>query len=394
MPPPPAAPRTRALILVCVADPAVRAAAVGALTAARLSPAPPPFTEVVVEDVPLEGAAGRIEKAYRFTRAATGVVLVSDGLTSDDPPGLMLSADGKELLDRFGERLYATVALAASRHRVTDVDRVLPLGAGADDLVAATRRCLARLAYFVRPVPPDARTAVEVRPIDKLFEMDQYFRLRHQVYSTMCYLSRLIEDETGGLEVDWCDTQAVHFGAFARLDGYEALVGTARLILTCRPGGVQPDLVAELIRANPVIRLEVEDGVLGTRLPVFQSQLAPAAGADAGRRVLADLFDRVMRDDAVVGEVSRVIVVPEYRGRGLSRELTAAAVRAAADRAVSDLLLECLRQHTPVYAGVGFRELGTTGNVYGIYRTMVGMHRSLAAAPAVAPPAPAPVVTA
>ena len=368
--------RSRILVLICVADHVAEQVVRSCVEGAQLSP-PPPFTSVSVEVQSLSASEDRIRKAYRWS-GNTGVLLISDGLVEEDPPALRLTSAGKELYALFGEKLYATVALAAAPRRVTDVDRVAPLRGPADALLQCVHRCLDRLAYLRPPDRPAVVRDVVVRPIEFDHHMTAYLRLRHRVYTTMCYLNALIEEYPGELEVDWCDTRSLHFGAF---DG-ERLVGTARLILTRPPDGSQVDLVTRVMEAHPLLRQVVENGAIQNLLPVFQSQLR--LGGLPAR--LNALFDRVAADDILVGEVSRVIVDHEYRGYGLSRRLTERLVEAARAREVSDLLLECLPGHAAVYAPVGFERLGTSGNVYGIYRTMIAMHRELT-------PQPTPAVT-
>ena len=84
-------------------------------------------------------------------------------------------------------------------------------------------------------------------------------------------------------------------------------------------------------------------------------------------------------------ELSRVIVAPEWRGCGLSRDLIKLVIDTADRMNVERVLLECLEIHKAMYEGVGFTILGQRGEVMGIGKTMIGMQRkrqlaSLAAA--------------
>src|SRR5205807_2573598 len=79
----------------------------------------------------------------------------------------------------------------------------------------------------------------------------------------------------------------------------------------------------------------------------------------------------------IFGELSRVVVHLDFRGAGLSQQLTAHAVELAKGRGVCELFLECLPIHKPLYGKAGFRELPYSGRVYSVNKTMVVMHQPL-----------------
>jgi len=54
------------------------------------------------------------------------------------------------------------------------------------------------------------------------------------------------------------------------------------------------------------------------------------------------------------GELSRVVVAPQYRGLGVSRLLVRIAIATAFDLEKSFLLLECVPTHAKMYAHYGF----------------------------------------
>jgi len=65
--------------------------------------------------------------------------------------------------------------------------------------------------------------------------------------------------------------------------------------------------------------------------------------------------------------ICNVVVAPEYRNRGIGRQLTAAAVDEAADLDAQGVLLQVYRDNPPamhLYADLGFRETGGEANLW------------------------------
>jgi predicted GNAT family N-acyltransferase len=329
---------------------------------------PPQVAGVAVEVYPFGEVLDRLLDLYAGPPA--GVVLVSDRLIREDPPGTFRRSPEADALfeqvEKKGIDLFATIALYPEPARVRDVDRVLRADWSPADLVAGIERCLDRLDYLRRPAPQFPHTPVEIRRIRYENEMRSYFALRYRVYRAMCYLHPRVEDNPAELEVDWFDLKSLHLGAFVRRNGYEELVGAARLITNAVLDPEQAEVVQQIVDTDPYLQLLVDPEAIQAQLPVFQSQQ------------LIDLMTRAADDDAVVGEVSRVVVDRDHRGSGLSTALVSDLIGAATRHQVSDLLLECLPVHARVYEGHGFQLLsGVSGTVYVIGRTMIVMHRPL-----------------
>src|SRR5207248_10630954 len=97
-------------------------------------------------------------------------------------------------------------------------------------------------------------------------------------------------------------------------------------------------------------------------LPIFQSMM------------LTDKTVEVLTQKENCGELSRVIVSEDYRGKGLSELLVWFATLQAVNKGVGRLLLECLPIHERVYSKFGFQRLpGVTGRVIGVNKTMIAM---------------------
>jgi predicted GNAT family N-acyltransferase len=184
----------------------------------------------------------------------------------------------------------------------------------------------------------------------------------------MSYLETLVEQAPSGMEIDWFDTRSLHIGAFAQGPGYEKLIGTTRLITTEPLNGEQAQMTRDLARRDPVLDYLVNGGAVQALLPVLQSQ----------EHLIAHLQMAMEdEDELLLGEVSRVVVHVDYRGAGLSRELTKFAIAEAERAGVFELFLECLPIHEKVYRQVGFQTMPCSGKVYSVNKTMAVMHQPL-----------------
>ncbi|UGS34004.1 GNAT family N-acetyltransferase [Capillimicrobium parvum] len=100
------------------------------------------------------------------------------------------------------------------------------------------------------------------------------------------------------------------------------------------------------------------DGMFEQVLDGVQDPASRLWVARVGGEPAAALLVRVHQGDA---EVYCVAVVPEARGRGLSRELLRAALAAARDAGATTTSLESTALGEPVYRSLGYRALGRFG---------------------------------
>ena len=325
----------RVTILVAIADEEVRNRVLGALAAGAIPPPPKPFYHQVGHEVlSLEETPGRLHELYRQSPDA-GAILLSDGLVDAIGLGeICASSAAKELFDAFGERFFSTVAISRTAARVADVDRIVPAHCAANDIASALRLCLDRLAYLRIPpriaAPDEAVDARTIRWTNET-EVHNYFTLRYQVYRAMCYLDPSIEENRAGLEIDWFDTHAIHFGAFTTVNGYPELIGTARLITTKESPEDYRHCIRTLASRDPSLQQWMETTTNGALLPVLHNQPA--------------LLRRITAEELILGEVSRVIVRQQYRGWGVSRALMRRVIQTAVDSGVTEWFLECLPMH-------------------------------------------------
>jgi predicted GNAT family N-acyltransferase len=269
-----------------------------------------------------------------------------------------------EILHEFEDRLFGTMAIMDRSRRVPDIDRVLWRNFDGVALLNMLTLVADKLTYITRPersLAPVQRDPVTVRPIKDKAELQSYFRLRYRVYRVMGYLEPRVENASSGMEMDSCDTHALHIGAFVRDGAGEKLVGTTRVVSLEPLDNRYESWTRSLARTDPVLntRLDLYDPM---GLPIFQSMR------------LNDKIAEVLTQDRNCGELSRVIVTEDFRGRGLSELLVWFAVLQAVNKGVGQLLLECLPVHERLYRKFGFTPMrGVTGRVIGVDKTMVAM---------------------
>jgi GNAT superfamily N-acetyltransferase len=264
-----------------------------------------------------------------------------------------------------------TIAILDPPKRLPNIDRVVSPTADSAELCDRLRLIAERLTYTSSPPQQcSTRPSIDVRLIRKQHELMDYFKLRHRIYKIMGYLSEEIEHVPSQMEIDWCDTVALHIGAFVQgQEGNGSLAGTARVVVcSSEVTRKQPLLsryqawVTTLAECDPVLKRLVSRGVLPLELPIFQSQ-----------KLFGIMRESHRRKD-VCAELSRVIVREDYRGMGLSNQLVDYALAEAAKVGVTRVFLECLALHEGLYGKLGFVRIpGADGTVLSVNQTMIGM---------------------
>ena len=304
-------------------------------------------------------------KQYFFDNPKGMAVLISDWLVSNDSQGekTMLLRRCEE---EFGKQLFGTIAIMPRPTRMLDIDRTVGSSCASECLTRAVGMVVDRLKYL--STPPESHNGnsalVSVRPLKTTNqrELHDYFSLRHKVYTIMGYLDEEVENSRSKLEVNEADLHAIHIGAFYR-DGFrEQLVGTARVVTNAAVDETLHETLTELVNDDPVAKQRLETPYpLG--LPIFQSHTR-----------MNGIIQEVFSKNQSCGELSRVIVAPQYRGRGISTRIIDAALRKSIAAGSRRLFLECLAVHTTLYEKHGFRCIsGIRGQVVDVGRTMVAM---------------------
>jgi len=288
-----------------------------------------------------------------------GVLLISDRLSQSLRPTPVVG----ELTEAFRTKPVALLAVSEDGRRVPDVDRTLAYDCSAGELESALGALQSRLDYLTLPAPAEAPAPCVVRPIRKQTELHAYFRLRHDVYSAMGYLSDVVERAQSRLDIDACDWRSHHIGAFASQGPHRGrLMGTVRLIPYEAVETEVSEWVVDFARRDPALRKRVQDE-FQLRLPIFHSSSS-----------FNEYLDQENRQVARHAELSRLIVGAHARGGGVSRQLMGAALDLAAASGIDRVFLECLETHVPMYERYGFRRMAVAlERVIDIGRTMVPM---------------------
>ncbi|MFQ6006947.1 MAG: GNAT family N-acetyltransferase, partial [Woeseia sp.] len=247
-------------------------------------------------------------------------------------------------------------------HRTTDIDRVI---SGTNLEPGDVREAVLKTSQGMRlKMPPQRQTlldrenAVRVQVVQSEEQLLECFRLRHQIYGLMAYLDEEVASTPSNIEIDSYDTKSLHFIATEHRTGETA--GTLRLVLPGKPRIFRNSVVGDVDEVldhqaewctsiarkvpEPVFREKIETAGFFS-LPIFQS-------FDFRAR-----WQNVLMPPMAYGEISRVVVSPQYRGLGVSKLLVRAAIAAAFDIDKHFLLLECVPAHAEMYAKYGFERL-------------------------------------
>lgn len=301
----------------------------------------------------------------RLREGSGPFLVISDLLTERDGDGKPRpSGLASRILARFrdGRRLCGLIGLDRdATGRVRDIDRVLPTTADRDALRQAVLAAAAGLRLKAPP-PASGRGAgadgVKVEVVQSLAQLERCLALRKLVYGVMGYLPDDVVADRSGIELDGYDERSVHFAATC--DG--AVVGTVRLVLEL-PEGSPPEPDTDFaFRA----RLTQRDHANWCRA------IAQKAGPAIRRRLANPRFmplpildstefnarwSRSLTELPPGGELSRLVVGPEYRGRHISADLVRAVIAKAFEMQRRILLLECIPAHEEMYHKYGFRRM-------------------------------------
>lgn len=290
--------------------------------------------------------------------SAPFTLIVSDQLVRDGE----FDHQAKELIDPYYRKPLVTLAVTETGERISDIDHAVKPTARRAEIAGILGLLTRRLAYMAPPVKREFPNLFQVRLIENEYELHEYYRLRYDVYRVMGYIGKSKERVKSQHEIDGCDFNAVHFGAFEECDGFQRLVGTARLLLTEAKESKWAAWTRNLLRTDRPLRTMVKNETLSLGLPVFQSQQ------------LNDHLQEAFQQELLCAELSRVIVKNEFRGAGIARRLAEASIRYARDYGVKRLYLECLRLHESFYTKFGFSMLSSKGaQVIGINKSMIAM---------------------
>lgn len=174
-------------------------------------------------------------------------------------------------------------------------------------------------------------------------DFKQYFSLRYRVWESLGYIAPENKSTTSKWEVNFSDRSAVPIGCF--LNSGE-LIGTARLVF---PQGREA-------RFAPLIKrmiMQKDDPVLQSSFEYPERMMHPfdVLYSFSG---FQRFYARLRQQRIHKAEVSRIIVAPEHRNRGLGQVLVDSLKSLARQRGLSLFFLACLEKHAPFYQRCGF----------------------------------------
>jgi GNAT superfamily N-acetyltransferase len=240
--------------------------------------------------------------------------------------------------------------------RVRDIDVCVPRDASTERFDEAILAAATAIGIKSQPVPRRTSAPLPtVRPASSIDEIRQCLTLRKHVYGLLHYLSPEQMDDPSGLELDAWDDSSIHFAALER----GRIVGSVRLVLELPPTppltiGInlglfhvfheQRSWIRTLVRKLPRAFRERFDRKRFL-LPILQSTDFESRWRHTLERI------------APAAEISRVVVAPDQRGRGISRPLITAAKDSARELRRRAAVLECIPAHQPMYEQYGFRRI-------------------------------------
>jgi predicted GNAT family N-acyltransferase len=310
-----------------------------------------------------DGDLERLVALLRTRPKSAPVLVLSDRLVERNGTGdLVATALARRVRESLRTSSHPCGLLAVVDQprltRVTDIDGAIPTTVDASG--ARTRIVRAATALRLKaPPPPRVEIPAEsscVAPVQSEAQLARCLQLRRHVYGLLGYLPTDVADDPSGVEIDEYDGRAVHLAA----EYGGELVGTARVILDLPGevgGAIRRMLAIDSVRRSHAMwckaiarrtTYSIRDCLKGSPfmpLPILRSTDFRTRWAQALQALSGG------------AELSRVIVAPRHRGRGVSRLLIQAAIDVARRTQSRLLLLECIPVHEPMYAKHGFRRL-------------------------------------
>lgn len=318
------------------------------------------------------------------------VIVISDKLASHKGlEGLKPSSLTKTIRELFfdSRHLCGLVALApGATRRILDVDRFVDTNSFSPE---ALQLAIVKTANGLRLKAPPNR--IDTLAEDEAFKIiavqsrDQMFDslgLRFSIYELMGYLPDDISSNSALIEMDPYDLNSIHLAAVH--EGTGEVVGTTRLVVQqvtrherTLVGNPRRTMSKQREWCEQIAR-NVGVAALTDRIHAPPFLPLPILQSSDFRGRWSEILEEARRG----GEVSRVVVTPRYRGRGLSTLLVQAAIAVAHSINKRFLLLECIPGHAKMYAKCGFERMeGHHNRVQELDQVAVGMRLELEKTP-------------
>jgi GNAT superfamily N-acetyltransferase len=189
-----------------------------------------------------------------------------------------------------------------------------------------------------------AKQLGDLRVLSKRGELEQYFALRYKVWNEAGYLPADSPLHDGGWELDCCDRFSKPIGLFLPSG---RLIGCARLVEAFGKENKQLiRIIADLIerRGDPAV----------IKAFAYQGRMEQPFDILWEFHGFRSYYRKLFLSHTSMAEVSRVVVDPEFRGRGLLEVLVDSLVSIARVEKVERLLLACPEAIGRLYQRCGF----------------------------------------
>ena len=178
---------------------------------------------------------------------------------------------------------------------------------------------------------------IVVKPVTDWLQFESCLQLRFETYSRLGYV-----DSSNQSDLDPFDWSSIHFIA---LDEHQTIAGTVRLIIAERDvDSVIPELESSQTWYSRFEELNGNCIRKSTSIPILETM--------KGNHITESIL-RAERP----AELSRIIVAPDFRSKGVSRLLSDAVVDQAKRLRRDVLFLQCLPGHVGLFQKLGFDEL-------------------------------------
>jgi ribosomal protein S18 acetylase RimI-like enzyme len=213
-------------------------------------------------------------------------------------------------------------------------------------------RCVTRvrLREALRKSILRARAKQYVRPrvLESDDDLERYFRLRYLVWKELGYLAQEKDVPQIGWELDYTDRTSLPLGLFAA-DG--SLVACGRLVR-----GIGEEYPGYVARINRLIEASGRRAARDWFAYPSYRMTQPFDVLEAFER-FPQYYRGLVRGELFKAELSRVIVRPEDRRRGLGEALVDSLVSLARAHGTDLLFLACRKEHGRFYRKCGFRAI-------------------------------------
>jgi len=177
---------------------------------------------------------------------------------------------------------------------------------------------------------------ITVQTVVSLSQFRSCLDMRYKIYSQLGYI-----ESAHGWDLDAFDWTSIHFAA---TNENQALVGTVRLILADTESSKASELESSERWCSNLLKICKMDIVRSNTLPILETLKEN------------HIFSQKMPAERPA-ELSRIMVAPGFREKGICRMLSNAAVTKAMELGRDVLFLQCLPCHVKLFSKMGYQPI-------------------------------------